>query len=75
MKTTSAPQPCTHPAVKPHLGKAPVQTGSTGVPENQQINEKPVKVKREPVAEEVNKQPCVVKKEVNGKNSENIFCL
>ena len=71
VKTTSAPQPCIHPAVKPHLGKAPVQTASTAVPENQQINEQPVKVKREPLAEEGNKQPSIVKKEVMGKNSKN----
>ena len=71
VKTTSAPQPCIHPAVKLHLGKAPVQTASSAVPENQQINEQPVKVKREPLAEDGNKHPSVVKKEVIGKNSKN----
>ena len=71
VKTTSAPQPCIHPAVKPHLGKAPFQTASTAVSENQQINEQPVKVKREPLTEDGNKQPSVVKKEVVGKNSKN----
>ena len=71
MKTTSAPQPCIHPAVKPHLGKAPVRITSTDVPENQQINEQPVKVKIEPSTEEGNKQPSTVKKEDLGKNYEN----